>query len=153
MRSLKPVLLLEDDTVDVMTVKRAMKDLKIDNPLVHVINGEEALKYLRDSANVKPCVILLDLNMPKMNGIEFLNIAKADPQLRAIPVVVLTTSRADQDRFECFNQSVAGYIVKPVDYQGFLDAIRILDLYWTLSEIPGSDVEEADVELEKTVLN
>ena len=153
MRSLKPVLLLEDDTVDAMTVKRAMKDLKVDNPLVRVINGEESLKYLRDSANVKPCVILLDLNMPKMNGVEFLKIAKADPQLRAIPVVVLTTSRTDQDRHDCFSHSVAGYIVKPVGYKDFVEAIRILDLYWTLSEIPGGDVEEADVELEKTACN
>jgi len=153
MRSLKPVLLLEDDNVDAMTVKRAMKDLKVGNLLVRVINGEEALKYLQDSANVKPCVILLDLNMPKMNGVEFLKIVKADPQLKAIPVVVLTTSKTDQDRFECFNQSVAGYIVKPVGYNGFVEAIRILDLYWTLSEIPGSAVEEADVELEKTACN
>jgi CheY-like chemotaxis protein len=153
MRSLKPILLLEDDTVDAMTVKRATKDLNVTNTLVRVINGEEALKYLRDSANIKPCVILLDLNMPKMNGIEFLKIAKADPQLRGIPVIVLTTSRADQDKFECFSNSIAGYIVKPVDYKGFLEAIRILNLYWTLSELPGTTQEAADIELEKSICN
>jgi CheY-like chemotaxis protein len=151
MRSIKPILLLEDDAVDVMTVKRAMKDLSVANTLVRTVNGEEGLKYLQDSANVKPCVILLDLNMPKMNGAEFLKVAKADPQLRGIPVVVLTTSKADQDKIECFNHSVAGYIVKPVDYKGFVDAIKILNLYWTLNELPGSAAETTDVKLEKSV--
>ncbi|MGA2324120.1 MAG: response regulator [Sedimentisphaerales bacterium] len=151
MRSFKPILLVEDDTVDAMTVKRALKDLHVSNTLVRVINGEQALEYLLNSANIEPCVILLDLNMPKMNGIEFLKIAKADDKLKYIPVVVLTTSKADQDRFECFNSSAAGYIVKPVDYKGFVEAIRILDLYWTLSELPGDNFEEKDVKLENVV--
>jgi CheY-like chemotaxis protein len=149
MRSIKPILLLEDDAVDAMTVRRAMKDLNVANPLVCVVNGEEALEYLRDSANVKPCVILLDLNMPRMNGTEFLKIAKADPQSKSIPVVVLTTSKADQDKFECFDHGIAGYIVKPVGYQAFVDAMRILYFYWTLNELPGSGVEAMDVKLEK----
>ena len=108
MRSFKPILLAEDDTVDAMTVKRALNDLHITNTLVRVTDGEQALEYLRDSANAEPCVILLDLNMPKMNGVEFLKIAKADDRLKCIPVVVLTTSKADQDRFECFNYSLQG---------------------------------------------
>jgi CheY-like chemotaxis protein len=141
MRGVKPVLLLEDDNVDAMTVKRALKDLNVANPLVRAVNGEEALGYLQNDANVKPCVILLDLNMPKMNGVEFLKIVKADNRLKCIPIVVLTTSRADQDKLECFDRSVAGYIVKPVDYQGFLEAVRILNLYWTLSELPGCTLE------------
>ena len=151
MRSLKPVLLLEDDNVDAMTVKRAMKDLDVTNPFVRVINGEEAILYLKNDANVKPCVILLDLNMPRMNGVEFRKIIKADTKLRGIPVVVLTTSKGDQDKNECFDLGVAGYIVKPVGYQRFLEAMRILDLYWTLNEIPGSAAEQIDVELEKAV--
>ncbi len=151
MRSLKPILLIEDDTVDAMTVKRALNDLHVLNTLVRVMNGEQALEYLHDIANAEPCVILLDLNMPKMNGVEFLKIVKADDRLRCIPVVVLTTSKADQDRFECFNCSAAGYIVKPVDYKGFVEAMRILNLYWTLSELPGSDHEAKDVELENAV--
>ena len=151
MRSLKPILLVEDDTVDAMTVKRALNDLHVTNTLVHVTDGEQALEYLQDSANAEPCVILLDLNMPKMNGVEFLKIAKADDKMKCIPVVVLTTSKADQDRFECFNCSAAGYIVKPVDYKGFVEAIRILDLYWTLSELPGGDLEQQDVKLENVV--
>jgi CheY-like chemotaxis protein len=151
MRSLKPVLLLEDDSVDATTVRRAMKDLHVANSLVQVVNGEEALEYLRDSKNVKPCVILLDLNMPRMNGVEFLKIVKTDSELQCIPVVALTTSRAEQDRLECFDNGIAGYIVKPANYDGFVDAMRILDLYWTLSELPGGNVKATDVEIEKTV--
>ena len=151
MRGLRPVLLLEDDIVDAMTIKRAMHDLGVGNSLIRVVNGEEGLEYLRDSGNVRPCVIILDLNMPRMNGIEFLKIVKADPKLKGIPVVVLTTSKADQDKFECFSRSVAGYIVKPIGYKEFLNAMRILDLYWTLSETPGGAVEDADVKLEETV--
>lgn len=150
MRNLKPVLLLEDDSVDAMTVKRAMKDLDVKNHLVHVFNGEQALEYLQNNGNTEPCVILLDLNMPKMNGIEFLRIAKSDPILKCIPVVVLTTSRADQDKLECFDNSVAGYIIKPVDYKGFLDAMKILDLYWTLSESPSNLVEKQGVGTKET---
>ena len=146
MRNLKPVLLLEDDSVDAMTVKRAMKDLDVKNALVRVLNGEHALEYLRNDGNAQPCVILLDLNMPKMNGIEFLRIAKSDPRLKGIPVVVLTTSKADQDKLECFDNSVAGYIVKPVGYKGFLDAMKILNLYWSLSELPGDLIEKQEVE-------
>ncbi len=151
MRNVKPVLLLEDDSVDATTVKRSMKELHVANPLVHVVNGEEALEYLRNSKNVKPCVILLDLNMPRMNGIEFLKIVKADSELQCIPVVAITTSRADQDRFECFDNGIAGYVVKPTNYEGFVDAMRILDLYWTLSELPRNTAEKADIGLEKSV--
>jgi len=146
MRNLRPVLLVEDDSVDAMTVRRAFKDLKVGNELVRVINGEEAISYLKQKSDVKPCVILLDLNMPKMNGIEFLKVAKADEEMRKIPVVVLTTSKDDQDKVESFKLSVAGYIVKPVDYKKFVDAMRILDLYWTLSELPEPQAEPSQVQ-------
>ncbi len=136
MRSSKPILLVEDDKVDAMTVKRALKELSVANQLVHQINGEEALEYLRSESNGRPCVILLDLNMPKMNGIEFLEIAKADDELKQIPVVVLTTSNSEQDRAESFKLSVAGYIVKPTDYKKFVEAIKTICDYWTLSELP-----------------
>ena len=136
MRNQKPVLLVEDDNVDAMTVKRAFKELKVLNPLVHTTNGEEALQYLRDESNEKPCVTLLDLNMPKMNGIEFLKVVKADDVLKKIPVVVLTTSQEESDIVESFKLSVAGYIIKPVDYEKFVEAIRAIELYWTLSELP-----------------
>ncbi len=136
MKNLKPILLVEDDDVDAMTVKRALKDLKVANELVHETNGEEALGHLRNTDNKIPCVILLDLNMPKMNGIDFLKIAKEDEELRKLPVIVLTTSKSEQDKIDSFQLCVAGYIVKPTDYKKFIDAIRTLDLYWTLSELP-----------------
>jgi len=139
MRNSKPVLLVEDDSVDAMTVKRAFKELKVLNPLVLTTNGEEALQYLRNESNEKPCVTLLDLNMPKMNGIEFLKIVKADDVLRKIPIVVLTTSKEESDIVESFKLSVAGYIVKPVDYKKFVEAIRAIELYWTLSELPDGE--------------
>ena len=139
MRSSKPILLVEDDRVDTMTVRRALKDLKVTNQLICTTNGEEALEYLRDESKKKPCVILLDLNMPKMNGIEFLKIAKGEEGLKRIPVIVLTTSREEQDVVESFNLSVAGYIVKPTDYKKFVEAIRVVELYWTLSELPNGE--------------
>jgi CheY-like chemotaxis protein len=119
-----------------MTVKRALKDLKVTNQLIHTVNGEEALEYLRGESNDQPCVILLDLNMPKMNGIEFLKIIKEDEKLKRIPVVVLTTSKEEQDVIESFKLSIAGYIVKPADYKKFVETIRTVELYWTLSELP-----------------
>jgi CheY-like chemotaxis protein len=130
------VLLVEDDYVDVMTVKRAMKDLNVANPLIHALNGEEALNRLKAEGNGNPCVILLDLNMPKMNGIEFLKVVKADDVLKSIPVVVFTTSQEEQDVTESFKLSAAGYIVKPAGYRKFVEAIKAVNLYWTLSEVP-----------------
>ena len=140
---MKPILLVEDDRVDAMTLKRALKELKVINSLEHTTNGEEALEYLQNEANEKPCVIILDLNMPKMNGVEFLKIAKADSNLRRIPVVIVTTSKDEWDRFQAFDLSVAGYIVKPADYKSFLEAIRTVQLYWTLSQLP-EDIMSAE---------
>ena len=119
-----------------MSVQRAFKAIHVTNRLEVVNNGEEALSYLRNSANRRPCVILLDLNMPKMNGIEFLTIAKQDELLRKIPVVILTTSREDQDKMDSFNLGISGYMVKPVDYKRFVEVVKTIDLYWTLSELP-----------------
>ena len=91
---------------------------------------------MKGEGNKEPCVILLDLNMLKMNGNEFLKVIKTDEELKKIPVVVLTTSKEEDDVVESFRMSVAGYIVKPVNYKGFVEAIRSIDLYWTLSELP-----------------
>jgi CheY-like chemotaxis protein len=136
MRSKKPILLVEGDTVDVMTVKRAFVEIHVSNRVEVVGNGEEALKYLKDENNEKPCIILLDLNMPRMNGIEFLKVAKRDEILKMIPVVVLTTSEEERDKVDSFGLSVAGYMIKPVDYQQFVEAMRTINIYWTLSELP-----------------
>lgn len=139
MRSKKPILLVEDDQVDAMTVKRSLREINVVNHLLIAGNGEEGLQYLGSPDLEKPCIILLDLNMPKMNGIEFLQIVKNDSRLKRIPVVVLTTSRNEQDRVESFNLGVAGYMVKPVDYQQFVNVVKTINLYWTLSEFPDED--------------
>jgi len=139
MRSKKPILLVEDDKVDTMSIKRALDEIKVTNRLDIAGNGEEALLFLRNPENKKPCVILLDLNMPKMNGIEFLRIAKQDKRLRRIPVVVLTTSEEEQDMINSFDLGIAGYMIKPVDYQKFVEVVKTIDLYWTLSKLPEED--------------
>lgn len=137
MRDETPILLVEDDEVDVMTVKRALREIHVTNPLAVAGNGEEALSYLRSRENARPGIILLDLNMPRMNGIEFLAVLKQDERLRRVPVVVLTTSKEEGDKVNSYNLGVAGYIVKPVDYHQFVEAMRTINLYWTLSELPG----------------
>lgn len=130
------ILLIEDDKIDVLTVKRAFKDLKILNT-VHVSeNGLEGLDFLHNSNNENPGIILLDLNMPKMNGLEFLQERQKEDQLKLIPVVVLTTSKAEQDKIESYKLGVAGYMIKPVDYLQFVEVINTINLYWTLSELP-----------------
>ena len=132
----KPILLVEDDHVDAMTVKRALKELKLKNNLVHVSNGEEALVYLKSNGDMKPCVILLDLDMPRMNGIEFLKLAKDDEELKSIPVIVLTSSDEGRNIDESFKSNVAGYIIKSADYKKFVEAISTVALYWNLCELP-----------------
>ncbi|MCC2682964.1 MAG: response regulator receiver domain protein (CheY-like) [Nitrosospira multiformis] len=132
----KPILLIEDDQVDMMRAIRALKEIGVTNRIVHRENGEDGLSYLEDETNDKPCIILLDLNMPIMNGIEFLEEVKNDDRFRRIPVVVLTTSDEQQDKLNSFNFGVAGYMSKPVDYWQFVEVIRSIDTYWTLSEMP-----------------
>ena len=136
MKTRRPILLVEDDVVDQETVRRALKEIKVTNRLEVAPNGEEALKYLRNEKNERPCLILLDLKMPKMDGIEFLREAKKDEKLKILPVVVLTTSREERDKVESFRLGVAGYMVKPVDYKQFVEVVKAVDLYWTLSELP-----------------
>jgi CheY-like chemotaxis protein len=130
------ILLVEDDVVDVMSVRRALRELNSNHVLNVAGNGEEALVYLRNPQNSLPGIILLDINMPRMNGLDFLKILKADDRLRRIPVVVLTTSKEEKDRLESFNLSAAGYMVKPVDYAGFVEVVRTIQHYWNLSEMP-----------------
>ncbi|MGB3536128.1 MAG: response regulator [Microcoleaceae cyanobacterium] len=136
------ILIVEDDEVDVMNVKRAFKKSNIKNPLYFAGNGLEALKVLRPNGDKPPVIpetrrlILLDLNMPKMGGLEFLQVLRADPELKAIPVIVLTTSDEDRDLVEAYNLNVAGYIVKPVTFSKFAEAIVTLNNYWKLCQMP-----------------
>jgi len=134
MKSKRTIMLVEDDSVDAMTVERALKDVNVNNPLHVASNGEEGLAYLNSSP--APGLILLDLNMPRMSGLEFLQTIKADHKFRKIPVVVLTTSAAKLDREASFDCSVAGYMIKPVEYRKFVEVIKLIDTYWTSSETP-----------------
>jgi CheY-like chemotaxis protein len=136
MRSDKPILIIDDDLVDAMTIKRAFKDIDVTNRIDLVGNGEEALEFLRDEENEKPCLIFLDLNMPKMSGIELLRIIRKDENLNIIPVIILTTSKDEHDKINSFKLGVAGYMVKPVDYIKFIDVIKTIKDYWTYSELP-----------------
>ncbi|MBD2347154.1 response regulator [Anabaena subtropica] len=136
------ILLVEDDEVDIMNVKRAFKKVNITNPIYLASNGLEALTILRGNHDQFPNfpqerrLILLDLNMPKMGGIEFLQKLRSDPQLRPTPVVVMTTSNQDKDRVEAYNLNVAGYILKPVTFSSFLEMMVALNKYWILCEMP-----------------
>jgi CheY-like chemotaxis protein len=130
------ILLVEDDEVDVMNVKRAFEKAHISNPLFVANNGLEALEKLRsgDIPNQRR-LILLDLNMPKMNGIEFLRELRKDPELCSLPVVVLTTSRMDRDKVESYLLNVAGYLIKPVTFATFCELMVTLNKYWALVEM------------------
>ncbi len=135
------ILLVEDDEVDVMNVKRAFKKNEISNPVYVASNGLEALAMLRGEQGDFPTssderrVILLDLNMPKMNGIEFLQELRQDPALRSLVVIVLTTSDQERDRVEAYKLNVAGYILKPVTFTKFVGIISTLNDYWSICEM------------------
>jgi CheY-like chemotaxis protein len=136
------ILLVEDDEVDVMNVKRAFRKGNITNTLYVASNGVEALEILRGKSQLSPPIpterrlVLLDLNMPKMGGLEFLEEIRADPQLKSTPVVVLTTSSADQDRLSAYNFNISGYLLKPVTFTTFVEVMATLNKYWTLCEMP-----------------
>ena len=138
-----PILLVEDDLLDAKSVERAFRLNGIENPLHVSPNGEAALEYLRErvkpaagEGEPAPSLILLDINMPVMNGIEFLIAYKSDAALKHIPAVVLTTSKEENDRLEAYRNGIAGYIVKPVDFDAFREVIRRLDRYWSVCELP-----------------
>ena len=145
MQKPKPILLVEDDSVDAMTVKRAMRDLQVNHSVIHSVNGEEAMKYLTSPDTEKPFVILLDLNMPKMNGIEFLKVMKTHPELKTIPVIVLTTSKEQRDVLDSFELGASGYMVKPVDYSKFVEILSKIMTYWSSSELPKDEHLLAEV--------
>lgn len=135
------ILLVEDDSVDVMNVQRAFKKNEITHPLHVAFNGVEALHMLRGThgkAKLSPLprIILLDINMPKMNGIEFLREIRNDSALKSISVFVMTTSNDEQDKMEAYNMNVAGYILKPLSFDKFAHAVSVLKDYWKLCELP-----------------
>jgi CheY-like chemotaxis protein len=134
------LLIVDDDDVDVMNVKRALKKNDLSLPTDRAANGLEALEFLNQkfqaSGSVDKLLILLDLNMPKMNGIEFLREMRSDQRFKVVPVIVLTTSDQQKDLEAAYDLNVAGYIVKPVEFQSFVEAMRIVNCYWSLCAMP-----------------
>ncbi|MGF1459969.1 MAG: response regulator [Leptolyngbyaceae cyanobacterium] len=134
------VLLVEDDEVDVMNMRRALKRKQLSVPLQVARNGLDALTLLQDSAAAafrrKRQLVLLDLNMPKMGGLEFLGALRQDPDLRCLPVVAMTTSDDPADRRQAYQLNVAGYVLKPVKFAEFADRIETLVRYWSYCEMP-----------------
>ena len=136
MTTMVDILLIEDDEVDIMNVQRAFKKNKISNPLYVAHNGIEALDMLTERTIPIPKIVLLDINMPKMGGIEFLSELRKLPELRALSVFVMTTSNEESDKVAAYDLNVAGYILKPLSFEGFCNAVAVLNHYWHLCEIP-----------------
>ncbi|MEC7522187.1 MAG: response regulator [Myxococcota bacterium] len=131
------ILLVEDDEVDVMNVKRAFDKARIQNPLHVAKDGVEALELLKDDGFSKErLLLLLDINMPRMNGIELLREIRKNEKLHSLPVVVLTTSDDERDKFDAYDLNVAGYLLKPVTFPKFVEILDVLNRYWTLVEWP-----------------
>ena len=128
------VLLIEDDKIEVIKLKRALDKLGLDHQLIEAINGEEAFEVLKGDSE-HPDIIFLDLNMPKINGIEFLKILKNDDVFRYLPVIILTTSNNRKDVLECYRVGVAGYILKPLKYEEYIDKIGKALAYWSVNEL------------------
>ncbi|MBT3933269.1 MAG: response regulator [Bacteroidetes bacterium] len=135
------ILLVEDDMVDVMNVQRAFKKNNITNPLYVAHNGLEALNMLKGENGVEkltptPKIVLLDISMPKMNGIELLRAMRADKNLKSISVFMMTTSNEDSDKIEAYSLNVAGYILKPINFEKFVTAVSTLNNFWKMIELP-----------------
>ena len=124
------ILLIEDDKIEVMKLNRVVNSLPAKHTIIEANNGEDALKILEKKDNL-PDIILLDLNMPKINGIEFLKMVKNDDRLTYIPTIVLTTSNNQRDLLECYKAGIAGYVLKPLKYEHYVDKIEKLIAYWS----------------------
>ncbi|MFP9098787.1 response regulator [Flavobacterium sp. RHBU_24] len=128
------ILLIEDDAIEVMKFNRVLKSLGLSHKVIEAGNGEEALTILKEK-NIIPDIILLDLNMPKINGIEFLGILKSDEVLKYIPAIILSTSNNHRDVMECYSIGIAGYLIKPLRYEDYTDRIKKLLEYWSANEL------------------
>lgn len=128
------ILLVEDSEPDILLTEEAFSESKVKNHLNVARDGEEALQFLRREGEFadapRPDVILMDINMPRKNGLEVLEEIKADPELRSIPVLILTTSQADEDVRRSYSGHASGYVVKPVGFENFLQAIRAFEEFW-----------------------
>ena len=127
------VLFIEDDMIESMKMQRAISKFQLKHTLIEAKNGEEALEILKGGD--LPDIIFLDLNMPRMSGIEFLTILKSDDRLKYLPTVILTTSENRVDLLECFKIGIAGYIIKPLKYEDYESKIKKVFDYWEISEL------------------
>ncbi|KPM31180.1 Response regulator receiver domain-containing protein [Croceitalea dokdonensis DOKDO 023] len=127
------VLFIEDDMIESMKLQRAVAKFDSKHDIIEAKNGEEALDILQNGD--LPDIILLDLNMPRMSGIEFLQVVKADDKLRYLPTVILTTSENRVDLLRCFQLGIAGYIIKPLKYEDYEKKIKRVFEYWEVSEL------------------
>ena len=130
------ILLVEDDDIDAMCVERSLRKMKLLNPIIRAIDGIQALELLRSNEVSRPYIILLDLNLPRMGGLEFLKTVRDDPDLGDAIIFVLTTSKTDEEITFAYKNHVAGYIVKTSLNQDFGQVINFLDGYWRLMEMP-----------------
>lgn len=128
------ILLIEDDEIEIMKLQRVKSSLNLNHKILEARNGEEALVLLEKSDR-RPDIIFLDLNMPKIDGIQFLTILKADKILRSIPVIILTTSSNHNDVLKCLDIGVAGYIIKPLKYDDYIMRIEKVFEYWSINEL------------------
>ncbi len=128
------VLLIDDDTIEIMKLNRTVMSLELDHEIVEAKNGEQALKILEQKDEI-PDIILLDLNMPKINGIEFLSILKESDELKHIPTIILTTSSNNKDLLQCYKTGIAGYIIKPLKYNDYVDKIKKVLEYWSINQL------------------
>lgn len=131
------ILLIEDDQIDAINVKKAFSHLHIINPIHHVLDGQYAIEWLQEKRpeTIKPLLILLDINMPRVNGFEFLEHIRSSQIYKHTPVVVLTTSCEEGDKIKAYSGHVSGYVVKPIDHKQFVEAMAIIGNYWSLCEI------------------
>ncbi|WP_046743374.1 response regulator [Kordia zhangzhouensis] len=134
MKNALKVLLIEDNLIEIMKMNRTVSLLKAKHTITEAKNAEEALAILETKDNL-PDIILLDLNMPKINGIEFLSILKSNPDLRHIPTIILTTSDNRKDILECYRIGISGYILKPLKYEEYVSKIDITLSYWSINEL------------------
>lgn len=128
------ILLIEDDTIEVMKLERTLSKLETKHNIVKATNGEEAIELLK-SGNKLPDIILLDLNMPRMSGTEFLEILKADDILKYLPTIILTTSENRADLLKCYQIGVAGYIIKPLKYVDYESKMKKVLDYWSVNQL------------------
>lgn len=130
------LLIVDDDDIDAMALERSFRKMKLLNPRYRARDGQEALDMLRQGTVPEPCIILLDLNMPRVSGLEFLKILRSDPAFSNVVVFVLTTSKSDEDRTAAYRDHVSGYILKHRGTEGFLEVVTLIDRYWRIVELP-----------------